>query len=163
MQFFQFCNFFFSTLDPFSEKTYEKTSHFYNIFPNSISNCTHSRSFTLWIFFSKILWPFQFNDHFFSFPSLLREKFWKELTISWLIYKVPILMCTLANFCPVEIFKKIWQPFQNLLNYFLTSFPKNLMKKPLVYLTDTKRSHKVLLCCKNFKSRNFWQASGDGL
>ena len=121
MQFFQFCNFFFSTLDPFSEKTYEKTSHFYNIFSNSISSCTHSRSFTLWIFFSKILWPFQFNGHFFSFPSLLREKFWKELTISWLIYKVPILMCTVANFCPVEIFEKnmaaLSKPFKLFFNF----------------------------------------------
>ena len=62
-----------------------------------------------------------------------------------------------------KFFKKIWQPFQNLLNYFLTFFPKNLMKKPVVYLTDNKRSHKVLLCCKNLKSRNFWQASNDGL
>ena len=72
-KFFIFGIFFFSTLEEFSEKTYEKTCHFYNIFSKYYSNCARLPNFTLWIFFSKICWPFQFNVHIFRFPTLLRE------------------------------------------------------------------------------------------
>ena len=72
-KFFIFGIFFFSTLEDFSEKTYEKTCHFYNIFSKYYSKCARLPNFTLWIFFSKICWPFQFNVHIFRFPTLLRE------------------------------------------------------------------------------------------
>ena len=72
-KFFIFGIFFFSTLDDFSEKTYEKTWRFYNIFPKYYSKCARLPNFTLWIFFSKICWSFQFNVHIFRFPTVLRE------------------------------------------------------------------------------------------
>ena len=105
-KFFIFAIFFFSTLDNFSEKIYQKTWHFYNIFSKSITICARLASFTLWIFFCKIWWPFQFNAHFFYFPPLLRENLCKDLAISWLIFKVPIVMCTLTNLCHLKIFCK---------------------------------------------------------
>ena len=72
-KFFIFGIFFFSTLEDFSEKTYEKTCRFYNIFSKYYSNCARLPNFTLWIFFSKICWLIQFNVHIFGFPPLLRE------------------------------------------------------------------------------------------
>ena len=72
-KFFIFIIFFCSTLEDFSEKTYEKTCRFYNIFSKYCSNCARLPNFTLWIFFSKMCWPFQFNVHIFGFPALLRE------------------------------------------------------------------------------------------
>ena len=73
-KFFIFGIFFFSTLEDFSEKTYEKTCRFYNIFSKYYSNCARLPNFTLWIFFSKICWLFKFNVHIFRFPPHLREK-----------------------------------------------------------------------------------------
>ena len=46
-------------------------------------------SFTIWIFFSKILWRFQYNIHFW-----------------WLIFKVAMIMCTVTKFCDLKIFHK---------------------------------------------------------
>ena len=103
-KFFIFGIFFFSTLEDFSEKTYEKTCRFYNIFSKYYSNCARLPNFTLWIFFSKICWPFQFNVHIFRFPPLLRENLWKDLPILWLIFKLPIFMCTLTKFRSVKTF-----------------------------------------------------------
>ena len=40
---------------------------------------------------------------------------------------------------------------------FLTSFAKNPMKKPSDYVTYIKSSYKLLLSCKDLRSRNFWQ------
>ena len=70
---FSFLDFFFWTLEDFSEKTYEKTCCFYNIFLEYYSNCARLPNFTLWIFFSKICWLFQFNVHIFRFPPLARK------------------------------------------------------------------------------------------
>ena len=42
---------------------------------------------------------------------------------------------------------------------FLTSFSKNLMKKPLVFRMEIQSSHKLLFFCKNLRSRNFWERS----
>ena len=73
-KFFIFGIFFFSTLEDFSEKKYEKTCRFYNIFSKYYSNCARLPNFTLWIFFSKICWLFKFNVHIFRFPPHLQEK-----------------------------------------------------------------------------------------
>ena len=40
---------------------------------------------------------------------------------------------------------------------FLTSFVKNLMKKPPVFIRDIKSCHKLLFSCKDLRPRNFWQ------
>ena len=65
------CKFFI--LEDFSEKTYEKTCHFYNMFSKYYSNCARLPNFTLLIFFSKFFWSFQFNVRIFSFPPLARK------------------------------------------------------------------------------------------
>ena len=106
MQIFHYWNFFFSTLEGFSEKTYEKTCRFYNIFSKYYSNCARLPNFALWIFFSKICWPFQFNVHIFRFPPLLQENLWKDLPMLWLNFKHCIIMCTLTKFCHLKIFVK---------------------------------------------------------
>ena len=103
-KFFIFGIFFFSTLEDFSEKTYEKTCRFYNIFSKYYSNCASLPNFTLWIFFSKFFWPFQFNVHIFCLPSLLRENLWKDLPILWFILKLPVVMCTLTKFHSLKFF-----------------------------------------------------------
>ena len=100
---FLFSQFFFSIFQDFSEKTYEKTCRFYNIFSKYNSSCPRLPSFTLWIFFPEIWWPFQFNGHFFRFPSLWRENLWKDLQILWLIFKDSIMIYTFTKICPLEI------------------------------------------------------------
>ena len=105
-KFFIFANFIFSTLEDFSEKTYEKTCRFYNIFSKFISNCTRLPSFTIWAFFAKILWPFQSNIHFFHFQPLFRENLWKDRPILWLIFKFILAMYTLKKFSHLKIFTK---------------------------------------------------------
>ena len=119
MQFFQFCNFFFSTLDPFSEKTYEKTCHFYNIFWKSISNCTHLRSFTLWIFFSKILWLFQFNGHFFLLCTTFARKLVKRPNNFMTDFQSSYRYVHALKFLSSDIFlKKYGSPFKMLTIYY---------------------------------------------
>ena len=104
---FSFLQFLVSQfLEGFGEKTYEKTCRFYNTFSKSSSNCTRLRSFTIWIFFSKISWPFQFNVHFFHFPPLLRENLLKDVPILWLISKRSIIICTFTKFCHLQVFFK---------------------------------------------------------
>ena len=103
-KFFIIGTFFPSTLESFSKKTYEKTCRFYNIFSKYYLNCARLPNFMLWIFFSKICWPFQFNVHIFCFAPLLRENLWKDLPILWIIVRLPIFMCTLTKFCSVKIF-----------------------------------------------------------
>ena len=47
--------------------------------------------------------------------------------------------------------------------WFSNSFAKNLMKKPPIFKTDIKSSHKLLLSCKDLRSINFWQRNEDHL
>ena len=127
---FSFSQFFFSILEDFSEKTYEKTCRFYNIFPKYNSNCVCLPSFTLWIFFSKICWPFQFNVHFLRFAPLLRENLLKDLPVLWLIFKLPIIMCTLKKFCRLKVFTKKMAVFQNVDNLlFISATLSNICDK----------------------------------
>ena len=128
---FSFLQFLVSQfLEGFSEKAYEKICHFYNTFSKSSSNCTRLRSFTIWIFLSKISWPFQFNVHFFHFPSLLRENLWKDLPIFMIIFKRSVIMCTLTKFCHLEVFFKKWRLFQYFNNlWFICSIWSNICDK----------------------------------
>ena len=104
---FSFLQFLVSQfLESFSEKTYEKTCRFHNALWKSSSICTWLRIFMIWIFFSKVSWPFQFNVHFFHFPSLLQENLWKDLPIFMIIFKRSIIMCTFTKFCHREVFLK---------------------------------------------------------
>ena len=75
---FIFAIFFFSTLEDFSEKTYEKTCRFYNIFSKYNSNCARLPRFTIWIFLSKICWPFPFLCPFFSLSTTFARKLMKR-------------------------------------------------------------------------------------
>ena len=131
----------FQCLEGFSKKTYEKTCRFYNKFSKSSSNCTRLRSFTIWIFFSKISWPFQFNVHFFHFPPLLRENLWKDVPILWLISKLSIIMCTFAKILSSgSFFKKNGCCFNILTIYdsfvqFGATFATKFMKRPTIFFT----------------------------
>ena len=119
---FSFSQYFvFSTLDDFLDKIYEKTCCFYNILSKSISNSTCLPRFTIWIYFSKMLSPFQYSIDFFNFQPLLREKLWKDLTILWLIFKVPDLMYTLTKISHLKMFTKKMAVFQNVNNLLLIS------------------------------------------
>ena len=102
-KFFIFGIFFFWTLEDFSKKTYEKTCCFYNIFSKYYSNCARLPNFTLWIFFSKICWLFQLMSTFFAFHHL-RENLWKDLSILWHIFKLPVVTCTLTKFGSLNFF-----------------------------------------------------------
>ena len=67
-------------------------------------------SFTIWIFFSKILWRFQYNIHFFPFLAVLPEKLRKNIPILWLIFKFFIIVWTLTKFCDLKLFTKKMAP-----------------------------------------------------
>ena len=129
-KFFIFEIFFFWTLEDFSKETYEKTCHFYNIFSKYYSNCAGLPNFMLWIFFSKICWPFQFKVHIFRFPPLLRENLWKGLQILWLIFKLPVVTCTLTKFGSLNFFFSIkWWSFLNVNNLFISATLSNICGK----------------------------------
>ena len=128
---FSFSHFFFSTLDNFTKKTYENTCDFYNIFSNSISNCTHLPSFTMWMFFlKKLSRPFQSNIHSLNFEMLLPENLWKDMTY----FKVHITICKLTIFCHLKIFTKNIAAFSKcsqIINHFgnfKQRFPQNIWK-----------------------------------
>ena len=119
MQIFHFRNFFFLVLKDFSGKTYERTCRFYNAFPKYNSNWACLPSFTLWIFFSKIWWPSQFNGYFFRFPPLLRENLWKDLQFLWLIFKYSIMIYTFKKICPLEICSKKMAALSKCLQFII--------------------------------------------
>ena len=103
-------------LEGFSDKAYEKTCRFYNTFSKSSSNCTRFRSFRIWVFFSKISWPFQFNVHFFHFPPLLRENLRKTYQFYGLFPNVLSLCARSQNFVIWKFFLKKCQLFQYFNN-----------------------------------------------
>ena len=119
---FSFSQYFvFSTLDDFLDKIYEKTCCFYNILSKSISNSTCLPSLLSEYIFQKCYHPFNIVSIFFNFQPLLREKLWKDLTILWLIFKVPDLMYTLTKISHLKMFTKKMAVFQNVNNLLLIS------------------------------------------
>ena len=71
--------------------------------------------------FQKCYHPFNIVSIFFNFQPLLREKLWKDLTILWLIFKVPVLMYTLTKIIHLKMFTKKMAVFQNINNLLLIS------------------------------------------
>ena len=71
-------------------------------------------------------------------------------------------------------FEKFWfrfyEPKKRLIFYFsilhfddfLTTFAKNLMRKPTIFITNIKITHNFLHFHQDLRSRNFWQWN-DGL
>ena len=118
-------------MEHFSQKTYEKTCRFYNIFSKSRSNYARSETFTICIFFSKILWRFQFNVHVFHFPPLLRENLWKDLLILWLIFELFMVICRFTKFfglkLPSKKMARLSKCHQFLINF--RNFEQRLRKK----------------------------------
>ena len=121
MQIFYFRNFFLSIFQDFREKTYEKTCRFYNIFSKYNSSCPRLPGFMLWVFFSEIWWPFQFNGHFFWFPYLWRENLWKDLQILWLIFKDPTWFTRSQKYVLWKFVLTKWRLFQNVNNFLFIS------------------------------------------
>ena len=74
MHFFYFRNFFFSALEDFGKKTYEKACCLYNIFSKCISNDTRLTKFTIWLLFPKKCRLFPLNVCFFSLWMSFPEK-----------------------------------------------------------------------------------------
>ena len=70
-KFFIFLIFIFSSLDYFSEKGYEKTYCFYNIFSKFSSICGHLPGFTIWIFLSKKMVPVWTQYSFFQISNFM--------------------------------------------------------------------------------------------
>ena len=62
-----------------------------------------------------------------------------------------------------KFFLQIWRAVKNatcmffIFFNFLTTFAKNLMKRPPAFIVDIKSSYKLLLSQKGLRSRNFWQ------
>ena len=103
---FLFLLFYFSQLwRTLARKLMERLIVFKTYFQSSFQ-IVRLPSFTIWIFFSKILWRFQYNIHFFPFLVVLRENLWKDIPIWWLIFKVAMIMCTITTFCDLKIFHK---------------------------------------------------------
>lgn len=129
---FSFSHFFFSTLDNFTKKTYENTCDFYNIFSNSISNCTHLPSFTMWMFFlKKLSRPFQYNIHSLNFEMLLPENLWKDLQVLWLISK------SISRYASSQFFV-IWKFLLKISLLF-----QNVHKLLIILATLSNVSHKT--------------------
>ena len=103
---------------------------FCNLFFNFVSFVTLS-SFTIWMFFSKILWPFQFNVHAFHFSPLLRENLWKNLLILWLTLKLFIVICRLTKIFqlkfPTKKMVALWNCYQFVIYFW--NFEQRLRKK----------------------------------
>ena len=91
------------------------------MFPKFIPNCTCLPSFTMWIFFSKILWRFQYNIHFFPFLVVLRENLWKTYQFYDLFSKLLWLCARSQNFVIKKFLLKKWQLFQNAHNFLFIS------------------------------------------
>lgn len=106
IKFFIFAIFVFSTLDDFSKETYEKTCCFCKIFPKAISNCTLLPSFTIWVFFPKKSQLFEFNVRFSNVKPHSQKKSWQHLPFFWHIFKLPVTLHTITNFCHLKYFAK---------------------------------------------------------
>ena len=119
LKFFVFVIFIFSTLHHFSEKIYEKTYCFYNMFSKFSSICARLPSFTIWIFFSKKWWLFQLNIHISMFEQLLQENLWKDIPFSH-IYTNSLSRSTLSqSFTIWKFLLKKCQLFQNVNKFLL--------------------------------------------
>ena len=89
-----------------------------------------------------------------SFKMLtIYYSFWQLWAIFALVFKLPIIMCTLANFCHLKIFTKnggsfkmltIYYSFRQLWAIFVTKLMKrstiffNILKLPLYFYMFTK-------------------------
>ena len=120
-KFFIFASFSFSTLDDFREKTYEKTYCFYNIFSKCISNHARLPSFTIWIFFSKILWSFQYKIIFFKFHDLCEKTYQKTYKFYELFPNFLSLCARWQDFVIWKYLLKKWRLLQYVNNFLLSS------------------------------------------
>ena len=113
LTYFVFAFFAFSTLQDFSEKTYEKCS-LYNIFSKYISNDTRLTRFTIWLLFPKNLDCFNLMSNFFHFECRLQKKLWQYFLLyynfqSYLFaasgkhYNAPRKAC-----CSRLLFRRYW-------------------------------------------------------
>ena len=154
-KFFIFANFIFLTLDDFSKKTYEKTCRFYNIFSKSVSNSTRLPSFMIWMFFWKLLRPFQSNIHFFTFNHISEKTYEKTYQFHDLFSKFLPLCTGSQNFVIWKFLLKQWQPFQNLNNFlFISATLSNICdktyEKTYHFFHIFSNFHFIFTCWQNF-------------
>ena len=116
-------------------------------------------TFTIWIFFSKILWRFHYNIHFFPFLVVLRELLWKEIPILWLFSKLLWLCARSQNFVIWKFFIKIWELFQNVNNFLfifatLSNICSKTYEKPYHVFYIYSKFHFIFTCLQNFMIPN---------
>ena len=107
------------------------------------------------MFFSKILWPFQFNVHAFHFSALLRENLWKNLLILWLTLKLFIVICRLTKIFqlkfPTKKMVALWNCYQFVIYFW--NFEQRLRKKlwkDLPFFSIFSNFHFSCICSQNF-------------
>ena len=102
-----------------------------------------------------------------------RVFYWQFLPSLWNIRVMFWLKCIISDKLLLLIKKWIFEnfsyrfdrPSKTLLFYFsffdfddfLTTFEKNLLKTPPVFMIVIRSSYKLLISHKDLKSRNFWQ------
>ena len=109
----------------------------------------------IWIFSSKILWPFQFNVHVFHFSPLLRENLWKNLLILWLILKLFIIICRLKKIFQLKFPTKKWWLFENVISLlFISATLSNVCEKSnekaYLFFSIFSNFHFSFICSQNF-------------
>ena len=168
MQMFYFRNFFFSVLKDFSGKTYQKTCRFYSAFPKCNSNWTCPPNFTLWIFFSKIWWPCQFNWHIFRFPPFAR-KVMKRPTIFMTYFQIFYHDLHFhKNLSSGNLYKKDGGRFKmftihNSFPQLWATFALKFMKRPIFFFTYFESTTSVLHLYKIWWSKSFFKKNDTGV
>ena len=75
-----------------------------------------------------------------------------------------VLFC-FVFFCLFFVFVFLFCLFFSVFHFgdFLTTLTKDLMKKPLVFITNIKSSHSLLHFHRDLRSKNIWQWNGSPL
>ena len=158
----------FFTFKHFSEKTYEKTDQFYDLFLNLFLLCTRSKNLVIWKFLLKKLWLFQNLNNFFFICSTLSnicEKTMKRPTIFFTYFETSTSslhankISWSPNFCTknVAYFNMSIKLclFQQLWTIFTTKIIKKSYKICKYFWSSIQFSNRhALLLWPNFYNKN---------
>ena len=158
----------FFTFNHFSEKTYEKTDQFYDLFLNLFLLCTRSKNLVIWKFLLKKLWLFQNLNNFFFICSTLSnicEKTMKRPTIFFTYFETSTSslhankISWSPNFCTknVAYFNMSIKLclFQQLWTIFTTKIIKKSYKICKYFWSSIQFSNRhALLLWPNFYNKN---------
>ena len=137
---------------------------------------TYFQTFYHYVHAHKILSSENFywkNDGSFKMLTIYYS-FWQLWAIFALVFKLPIIMCTLAKFCHLKIFTKnggsfkmltIYYSFRQLWAIFVTKLMKrstiffNILKLPLYFYMFTKFHDQQIKKKKKAVCFNMWTKS----